>query len=681
LTGDDREPRAHTADNPSLAARAGRALVVASLLALHWLLAISASWSKSMIFDEPVHQAAGYSYWRLNDFRLHPENGNLPQRLAALPLLRSSPRFPDLDQQAWHDSDIWEIGRQFYFGLDNDTEGMVHGGRMTMALVSCALGLVVFAWSSRLFGFRSGCLTLALFAFSPTALAHGPLMTSDVTAALCFLAAVSVLWLQLQRVSIATMTLGGLAFGALFLAKMSALLVLPMSALLLAIRVVSNRPWILPWRTSVTPPGWVGRLGIGSLVIVSNLLITWLLVWAAFGFRFEVRATTREHEALYFSDEWEQVRQGGGLTAASLDFLHDHRLLPEAYIYGVGVTVAKSQKRRSFMDGRWSEVGWPSFFPYAFAIKTSLGEIAVVVLAASAGVRWWWRRRRTAAAAPAIVSFAYATAPLLVLFVVYWAIAIPSRLNIGHRHLFPTYPVLWILAGGAALWAGHRWRGRLVLIATAVLLLVESLFVWPDYLAYFNVFAGGPSHGYHRLVDSSLDWGQDLPGLARWLDAHQRDERSPVYFSYFGSSLPTHYGIRARMLPSYLSVGETEEPRDLEPGLYCISATMLQSVYLDCPGSWSRAYEQRYQVASDRVNAWRSSEGKVAARQALLDRIGEEHWLAEFAAFEHLRFGRLAAHLRQREPDAVIGHSILIFRLDADELRSALSGPPAELED
>ena len=33
---------------------------------------------------------------------------------------------------------------------------------------------------------------------------------------------------------------------------------------------------------------------------------------------------------------------------------------------------------------------------------------------------------------------------------VYWATAMTSNINIGHRHILPTYPVMYILAGSAA---------------------------------------------------------------------------------------------------------------------------------------------------------------------------------------------------------------------------------------
>ena len=90
------------------------------------------------------------------------------------------------------------------------------------------------------------------------------------------------------------------------------------------------------------------------------------------------------------------------------------------------------------------------------------------------------------------------------------------------------------------------------LTAIAALLLggqaVSAVGIYPHFLAYFSPIVGGPAQGYQHLVDSSLDWGQDLPGLKHWLDQNRRPGE-PVYLSYFGTGEPDHYGIEAVGLP------------------------------------------------------------------------------------------------------------------------------------
>ena len=119
--------------------------------------------------------------------------------------------------------------------------------------------------------------------------------------------------------------------------------------------------------------------------------------------------------------------------------------------------------------------------------------------------------------------------------------AMTSPLNLGERHLLPTYPALFILAGGAAGWlrSQHRWFGAAAVAALLVALGAESIAIRPHYLAYFNVLAGGPESGYRHLVDSSLDWGQDLPGLKRWLEVAEADSESPLGCTDRTSALAT----------------------------------------------------------------------------------------------------------------------------------------------
>ena len=102
---------------------------------------------KSNTFDEPLHITCGYSYWTLNDYRLHPDNGILPQRLFALPLLTLHPRFPK-DPAAWLASDKWSIAHQFFFECSNDADQLLRRARCMAAIVSVGLGLLVYTfWS------------------------------------------------------------------------------------------------------------------------------------------------------------------------------------------------------------------------------------------------------------------------------------------------------------------------------------------------------------------------------------------------------------------------------------------------------------------------------------------------------------------------------------------------------
>jgi hypothetical protein len=197
----------------------------------------------------------------------------------------------------------------------------------------------------------------------------------------------------------------------------------------------------------------------------------------------------------------------------------------------------------------------------------------------------------------------------------------------------------------------------------------------PHYLAYFNVLAGGPANGWRHLVDSSLDWGQDLPGLAEWVHNH-RQAGEPVYVASYGMSDFSYEGIAGEPLAPYYYNHRPRRWQELKPGLYCVGATELQDVYSPFRGAWNPGREAAYHVLLRQMRI-EIAEGK---RDTLIAEFGngpsKPLW-----DLDRLRFARLAQYLRLRRPDAMIGYSILIYRLSAKEVHAAVNGTAAELAD
>jgi hypothetical protein len=168
-----------------------------------------------------------------------------------------------------------------------------------------------------------------------------------------------------------------------------------------------------------------------------------------------------------------------------------------------------------------------------------------------------------------------------------------SPLAIGYRHILPVLPFVIILAANAANFNFQfsifnlRLRGHPVTLSAGACHLVIILVIWqvastwlifPHHLSYFNELAGGPGNADHILVDSNLDWGQDLPALKTWMDKNHVDR---VNLAYFGTAFPEAYGINYWPLPSFLRfiIGpeiDSFNPYTPEPGWYAISATSLR---------------------------------------------------------------------------------------------------------
>jgi len=653
-----------------------------ALAVWYWGMAVSGQFEKSTTFDEIAHLTAGYSYWLTGDYRLNPENGVLPQRWAALPLLLGDYRFPSLDQPAWRKANVWELGDQFFHRLGNPLDSMLLCGRAMIALAGSALGLVIYAWSRSLFGASGGMLSLVLYVLSPGMLAHGSLITSDLMLTLTLTASMWCCWLMLHRTTVLTVLRSAAMMALLFVSKMSAVLVVPMSLALLGLRLAAQRR---ETRMGGPAPGTLAPLTPAAVagVVAVHVALIGLVIWAFFGFRYSIFGPQRhpDDRTVY---AWQVLLAEAGPVGPVIELARTHRLLPEAYLYGFASTLYGSRQRLTFLNGEHGLTGWWYFFPYVVLVKTPLPVFLVLGFAAWGAVRLARSGSRTEGPSTghSLARGLYATAPLWVLLVVYWAVALGSNLNIGHRHILPTYPALFVLAGSAARWF-TRLRHKAASVALALCLLwmaIESLSIRPHYLAYFNQLVGGPSHAYRHLVDSSLDWGQDLPGLKRWLDRQGLGEHSatPVYLSYFGTGDPAYYGIAARPLPSYVPRGVRAIP-PLTGGVYCISATMLQAVYVEFGGRWTYDYERLYRTVTADVARYHRTKGDQAARRRLEQEKGADFWAVRFRQYEQLRFARLASYLRQREPDDHVGYSILIYRLSNEQVQDALAGPLAEL--
>jgi hypothetical protein len=107
-----------------------------------------------------------------------------------------------------------------------------------------------------------------------------------------------------------------------------------------------------------------------------------------------------------------------------------------------------------------------------------------------------------------------------------------THIPIGIRFLLPVFPFLFLAVGylcEAGLWKGKV--NKTVMVVVGIAYLIPSVCVFPNYLPYFNLAAGGPCKGHKWLIDSNLDWGQDLPGLKKYMEKNGIDK---IKLGYFG---------------------------------------------------------------------------------------------------------------------------------------------------
>jgi len=265
------------------------------------------------------------------------------------------------------------------------------------------------------------------------------------------------------------------------------------------------------------------------------------------------------------------------LAVALLVLLMGYGFDLKPYYEGIEFQVDKSRVGQAvFLMGQHSDHGWWYFYPLVFLIKT---PIAVTVLFVSAIAMMIARKRQLE------FDFLFLLAPVVLTILFFTA----SGGAIGVRYLLPVYPFIFVIVGSlCAQGAGIR----LYAYFLTVWCVAAVLHVSPHYLAYINEAAGGPANGYKYLVDSNLDWGQDLTGLKRFMDINGIKR---ISLSYFGADSPQRYGINYDWLPShYLYNPEPEKRFSILPDqLVAISVTNLQGVYLDSKEEyvWLRSYE------------------------------------------------------------------------------------------
>lgn len=524
---------------------------------------------QSATMDEPIHVADGY-FSLHGDYRFDPEHPPLLRMYAALPLLFSDV-VSDTRVIDSTGSDTWALGalaneaHRFLY-VQNDADRLLYRARFMIVLLGVLLGVLVYAWILEWIGFVPAVVALAMIAFEPNIGAHFSIVSTDAGLAVFAVGALYFLWRVCRTCS--PLNIAGLClFCALSIAsKYSAVLLYPIVIGLLVLSVY-------PFR----------RITSARAATVVALLLTssYVGLWASYGFHYSPSANAEWQYSLHSNPYLaERVPSLAAVTGA-VDAAH---LLPNVFSEGFFIGQAKAQQRRAFLMGSFSETGWWYFFPVAVLIKTPMSLLLLSVvgfvslLRVSSTTSNLEPRTSSLDPRPSALDPRPSTPEMVAfLMIPILGFLLPpmvSHLNIGLRHVLPIYPFLIMLAAFAVarLIDTPRRSGRIVAGAAALVWLVEFGRAYPHPLAFFNTLVGGPAQGARYLVDSNLDWGQDLKGLKVWMDERGVQE---INLAYFGAADPVYYGIRARYIHGGLPyVRNDQVTAPVLPGYVAVSATL-----------------------------------------------------------------------------------------------------------
>jgi hypothetical protein len=384
----------------------------------------------------------------------------------------------------------------------------------------------------------------------------------------------------------------GVLCGVALSVKLSTAMFGPLLALALIVRALWPMRWSIAGRPRALRRDKVYAAVVATLTVAC---LSYGTLWATYGFRFS--ATNNPNVRLNvdaFYDELkikEAARDPGApfhppLSVRVAQWGIDHHAFPEAWGAGMIKTASLTLGMPAFLDGEVRTTGSWDYFPIATLVKTPLSALAAGFLAIAVLVV---RGRQKRGPNPQTLDDAegferqWAVFSFVLFGASYSAVLVASAINMGFRYALPIFPLLFIGIGvvGAELWKTHRNITMTVGLILFAGLSFETVHAWPDYIAYFNAAVGGERGGLAWLGDSNLDWGQDLPLLAKWQRAH-RDRR--LYLSYFGREDPAFRGIDyINVRPGFDDGPPLTDVTALEaPGVLAVSATYLQgSCYMD----------------------------------------------------------------------------------------------------
>jgi len=509
----------------------------------------------SLTMDEVAHLPSGYSYLTQQDMRLNPEHPPLIKDLAAVPLFFIKDiNFPS-EIEAWQEdvNGQWEFGFHFLYRSDNPADQMISWGRIPMILILVLLGFYVFKWATELFDKKTGFLALILFAFSPTLLAHGGLVTTDVGAAAGIFIATYYFLKVLNKPTKKNLILAGIFFGLAQLCKFSVILLLPFFLMVAFF-------W---WLTKS------GKLKQTVKTLVFVFLIGFLLIWPVYQYH-----TLNYPEERQVRDTIEYLKDTPELIKKPVIWAADKPILrPYAqYLTGLFMVFHRvAGGNTTYFLGDVSNQGWKEYFPIIYLIKVPLA-FHVLTLIALFYLASLIKIPRNKEEIINWIKSHFSEFSMLVFILIYWVVSIVGSLNIGVRHLLPVFPftILLVSAVIIKLLKEPDLKAKQMIFGFLVLWQVLSVVsAYPHFLAYFNELAIGSENGHLYAVDSNLDWGQDLKRLEQWVSKEKIDH---IYIDYFGGGKPEYY-LGNKYTPWWGTNKEEEFPK----GNYlAVSATFLQ---------------------------------------------------------------------------------------------------------
>lgn len=560
------------------------------MLSIMFLLMFFSSWNDAATFDESSHIGAGYSYITQKDMRLNPEHPPLMKDIAGLSLLLIHPVYRT-DTPEWQNgvNEQWSQGARFLYEWGNDPDRILHIARFPIMLLAIIVGAILFWWIRNLYGNRIALLATFFYAFSPTAIAHSRFVTTDTAATFGFLIGIIIFLRFLLRPTFKRTLIAGCIFGIAQLLKFSLFLLIPMYLVLAGVWLFTNEDFRSLSHTHKERRRRSLELFSKILLIfIIGALIIWLVyAWHTWNYPQEKQRSDAEILISGF-----KVKP---FVAIDL-WLIDHKITRPLGHYLMGIMMVSQRTaggNSAYFLGEVASKGWFYYFPTAYLLKETLAFHILTLLALALALsRVIHAKDKSREALYSWISDNFPIFSSIFIVGFYWIYSMASPLNIGVRHVLPTFPFIYLLVSreiiiwvhGSSDGQATTLRDKLYALYRHVIAPVPRLFflllmlLWiaisaiasfPYYVSYFNEIVGGASNGYKYITDSNYDWGQDLKRLRDLMNTEPyKNER--LYLNYFGGGSP-HYYLGNRVIDWWSSRGVPPSG-----SLFGISANTIQ---------------------------------------------------------------------------------------------------------
>jgi hypothetical protein len=608
------------------------------------------AWDNGQTVDETFYNGSGYPMVRYNNYGSLGEHPPLVMQLGSLPLLFLQPNFPINDPIYIGDSkemDLSKMGARFLYEMGNNPQLILFLERLTTVMLVLLGAVILFRWGYSLFGWGGAMLTLTLYSFSPNIVTHGSQYTTDFAITVFFLLSLYRIYRFFETPTIRNAIWIGLSCGFALMSKMSAILLFPISIVLLL-----GLPFLVREATRITPTETerLDQFLIGAAIALMVCSLPQKLMFVAIApiciATISLLWKGEKFPKLFITPSYVKVGLiGFGVILGSFfiyaiavkrDFLIS--ISAATWIFMVASFAWYLSKTPHLSLARYMSkifalvwfvamfvviVGYTDFYrslleldPFhhyirAFNIAShhSIVGHGSCIPGSSISCDWTYFAAAMLIKTPTLtilliglglIAFIKSNTPkvnqavIIIPVIVYFLFAsFVNQIYLGVRHVLPIYPLLFLVAGACVPFflklKSSSLRGvvSVFFIFSISMFIAGSLQASPHQFSYFNEFVGGAEKGVNLM---QVNVGQDNRRLAKWVHEHN------IEAIHVGSSAQNqpefeYYGIPAEVMweANYI---------DPPPGYYALDFETYRDQQFFVENSWFRGKQPNHKVGS-----------------------------------------------------------------------------------